>query len=70
MKWGGPPLVWVKDKHEWIELDLTSGEHIDSQPITDEEARRICETGEIPENIYRYMRVGTYEDEGEIQSSY
>ncbi len=42
------PLVWIQDQHEWIELDWTLGEHVDSVPITDEEAERFMATGEIP----------------------
>jgi len=44
---GELPLVWVPDRNEWINLELTFGEHVDSVPITDEEAERFMETGEI-----------------------
>ena len=47
MKRGELPLVWNPDQHEWIELQLTFGEHVDSVPITDQEAERFMETGEI-----------------------
>jgi len=67
MKRGEPPLVWLKDRHEWIEMDLTSGEHVDSVPITDEEAQIICETGVIPERISQYMRLGMSDSEEEIR---
>jgi hypothetical protein len=56
IKRGEPPLVWLKDKHEWIEMDLGSGEHVDSMPITDEEAQIICETDEIPRNEMTLLR--------------
>ena len=46
-KRGELPLVWDPDRHKWIELELTFGEHVDSVPITDEEAERFVETGEI-----------------------
>ena len=67
MKRGESPLVWLKDRHEWIEMDLTSGEHVDSVPITDEEAQIICETGVIPERISQYMRLGMSDSEEEIR---
>ena len=41
------PLVWVPDQKEWINLEWTFGEHVDSVPITDEEAERFMMTGEI-----------------------
>jgi len=41
------PIVWVQDQNEWIDLDWTLGEHVDSVPITDEEAERFMKTGEI-----------------------
>jgi hypothetical protein len=63
IKWGDAPLVWVKDRHEWVEMDLASGEHVDSVPVTDEEAQRICETGEIPESINQYLRLGASDGE-------
>ena len=50
------PLVWVPDQKEWIELDWTFGEHVDSVPITDEEAERFMESGEISS-----MRTGRQE---------
>jgi len=56
-KRGEAPLVWSKDRHEWIEMDLASGEHVDSVPVTDEEAQKICETDEIPERISQYTRL-------------
>jgi len=68
MKRGESPLVWLKDRHEWIEMDLTSGEHVDSVPITDEEAQIICETGEIPERISQYLRLGMSESEEAIRN--
>ncbi len=58
MQRGEAPLVWLKDRHEWAEIDLASGEHADSAPITDEEAQKICETGEIPETVNQYLRTG------------
>ncbi len=65
IKWGEAPLVWSKDRHEWIEMDLGSGEHADCVPVTDEEAQRICETGEIPEIIIQYLRLGLSDGEEE-----
>jgi hypothetical protein len=35
IKWGEAPLVRSKDRHKWIEMDLASGEHTDSVPLTD-----------------------------------
>ena len=35
IKRGEAPLVWSKDRHERIEMDLASGEHADSVPVTD-----------------------------------
>ncbi len=61
------PLVWSKDRHEWIEMDLTSGEHVDSVPVTDEEAERIYETGEIPDSVNQYLRTGAPDGEGIIE---
>jgi hypothetical protein len=67
IKRGEPPLVWSKDRHEWIEMDLASGEHVDSVPVTDEEAQNICETDEIPERISQYTRLGISDSEEEIR---
>ncbi len=67
-KRGESPLVWLKDRHEWIELDLASGEHADCVPITDEEAQRICEAGEIPERINQYLRLGISDAEEQIRN--
>jgi hypothetical protein len=53
---GELPLVWVPDRNEWISLELTYGEHVDSVPVTDEEAERFMETGEISS-----MRTGRQE---------
>ncbi len=47
MERGGLPRVWVPDQHEWIDLELTFGEHVDTVPISDQEAQRFMETGEI-----------------------
>ncbi len=44
---GELPLVWISDQHKWIDLELTFGEHVDSVPITDEEAERFMKTDEI-----------------------
>ena len=66
-KRGEAPLVWLKDRHEWIEMDLVSGEHVDSVPVTDQEAQKICETDEIPERISQYMRLGISDSEDEIR---
>ena len=44
---GELPLVWIPDQHKWIDLELTFGEHVDSVPVTDEEAERFMMTGEI-----------------------
>ena len=44
---GELPLVWVPDRREWVDLELTFGEHVDTVPITDEEAERFMKTGEI-----------------------
>ncbi len=60
---GEAPLVWLKDRREWIEMDLSSGEHVDSVPITDDEAERICESGEIPETVNQYLRTGAPDGE-------
>ena len=57
-------------RHEWIEMDLGSGEHANSVPITDEEAQIICETGEIPERIGQYLRLGVTETEEEIRNRF
>ena len=46
-KRGELPLVWVREQHEWISLELTFGEHVDAVPITNEEAERFMKTGEI-----------------------
>ena len=46
-KRGELPLVWVPEQHEWIALELTFGEHVDTVPITNEEAERFMKTGEI-----------------------
>ncbi len=62
-KRGEPPLVWLKDRHEWVEMEVGSGEHVDSVPITAEEAQIICETGEIPERISQYLRLGMSDSE-------
>ena len=67
IKRGKSPLVWSKDRHEWIEMDLASGEHVDSVPVTDEEAQKICETDEIPERISQYTRLGISDSEDEIR---
>ena len=64
---GDAPLVWLKDRHEWIELDLAFGEHVDSVAVSDEEAQKICETDEIPERISQYMRLGISDSEEEIR---
>ena len=55
------PLVWVPDRNEWINLELTFGEHIDSIPITDEEADRFMKTGEI--SSMRTSRQGEMSDD-------
>ena len=67
MQRGEAPLVWLGNRHEWIEMDLASGEYADSVPITDEEAQRIFETGKIPEGISQYLRVGMSDGEEEIR---
>ena len=46
-KRGELPLVWVPEQQEWIALELTFGEHVDTVPITNEEAERFMKTGEI-----------------------
>ena len=56
MKRDALPLVWVPDRNEWTSLELTFGEHIDSVPVTDEEAEHFMETGEISS-----MRTGRQE---------
>ena len=68
MKRGEPPLVWSKDRHEWVEMDLASGEYVDSIPVTDEEAQNICETSEIPERISQYLKMGMSDGEEEIRN--
>ena len=55
------PLVWLPDQKEWIELDWTFGEHVDSVPITDEEADRFVKTGEI--SSMRMSRQGVISDD-------
>ncbi len=40
------PLVWDPDRHKWVDLELTFGEHVDAVPITDGEAKRFMRTGE------------------------
>ena len=44
---GELPLVWIPDQDKWIDLELTFGEHVDSVPVTDQEAERFMKTGEI-----------------------
>ena len=66
-KRGEAPLVWSKNQHKWIEMDLASGEHVDSLPVTDEEGLKICETDEIPERIIQYLRLGISDSEEEIR---
>jgi hypothetical protein len=51
-------------------MEVGSGEHVNSVPITDEEAQIICETGEIPERISQYVRLGISESEGEIRDGF
>jgi len=68
MNRGEPPLVWSRDRHEWIEMDLAFGEHVDSIPVTDEEAQTICETDGIPERISQYLRMGMPDGEAEIRN--
>ena len=68
VKRGELPLVWLKDRHEWVEMEVGSGEHVNSVPITDEEAQIICETGVIPERISPYMRLGMSDSEEAIQN--
>jgi hypothetical protein len=70
VKRGELPLVWLKDRHEWVEMEVGSGEHVDSVPITDEEAQIICETGEIPQRISQYVRLGMPEFEEEIRDGF
>jgi len=60
---GEPPLVWVEDKREWVEMSMTFGEHMDSLPVTDEEARRFMETGELSKEINHRMSM-VWSDEG------
>ncbi len=61
---GELPLVWVPDRHEWINLELTFGEHVDSVPITDQEAERFMETGEIS-SMHTSRQVGMFDDSSE-----
>ncbi len=46
-KRGQLPLVWNPERHEWVDMELTFVEHVDSVPITDEQAKRFMKTGEI-----------------------
>ncbi len=39
--------MWVPEKNQWIDLEWTFGEHVDTIPISDQEAQRFMETGEI-----------------------
>jgi len=43
---GELPLVWDPDHRKWIDLELTFGEHMDTVPITDEDAEHFLKTGE------------------------
>ena len=62
MRQGEGPLVWSPEKHEWVDLDTTFGEYADSLPITDEEAQRFLEAGDLPENISQSLRIGITDD--------
>ncbi len=63
-KWGDLPLVWDPDRHRWIGLDVTFGEHVDSVPITDQEAESFMNTGEIS-GLLRSGRMEQSDDSGE-----
>lgn len=64
MKRDGLPLVWDPDRREWIELELTFGEHVDSVPITDQEAEGFVKTGEIS-STRTTRQVGMSDDSSE-----
>ncbi|MBP6965490.1 MAG: hypothetical protein KBC96_13925 [Armatimonadetes bacterium] len=52
----GPLLVWDRELKEWVApTDLRCTEWIDSVPISDEEAARVVETGELSESILRRL---------------
>lgn len=52
------PLVWNAILQKWEKGGLTFGEHMDSVPVTDEEAAQFMKDGIISENTKRRM---TYE---------
>ncbi len=60
---GDSPLVWSPDRQEWLEMDMSFGEHVDSIPISEEEAERFRETGDLPGKVRRWMNGGMYDDE-------
>lgn len=48
--------IWDPKRKEWITpARMTLGEHMESVPITDEEAARFMETGQMPEDLRRSL---------------
>ncbi len=60
------PLVWSRDRKEWIEMELTFGEHVDSIPITEDQAQHFMETGEISEFI-KHGRIAMSDDSSDSE---
>jgi len=49
-----PPLVWDPDGKIWTNEGITVAEYLDAVPITDDEAQRFIETGELTqETLHR-----------------
>ncbi len=63
---GEAPLVWVAEKREWVEMNMSFGEHVNSLPVTDEEARRFMETGEISAVINRRIHMDFSDDSQDL----
>jgi hypothetical protein len=55
MSRGGVPMVWHPEEGAWTDKGLTIGEHMESVPITDEEAQWFIESGELSEDILRRL---------------
>ncbi len=52
---GEAPLVWNPATRRWCSGGVTFGEHVDSVPISDEEAKAFMRAGKISERVLRRL---------------
>jgi len=58
---GDAPLVWNPATRRWHSGGLAFGEHMDSVPISDEEARAFMTAGTISDRVLRRLDLLPYD---------